>query len=137
MRGSSWKTWRARPKLSTDCDSALASCRWRRRAWPAGRSGACSAEKRLAGLDETGNRGAEQKYTTQTGKRILVLLDRPPPGGYAHWSGPLLAAALGDVDVQYDWRFLRAQKIDLAGRKSWCESSDNYWPDAGALALKC
>jgi hypothetical protein len=35
-----------------------------------------------------------------------------------------LAAALGDVDVQYVWRFLRAQKIDLAGRKSWCESSD-------------
>jgi transposase len=24
----------------------------------------------------------------------------------------------------YVWRFLRAQKIDLAGRKSWCESSD-------------
>ena len=28
------------------------------------------------------------------------------------------------VDVQYVWRFLRAQKIDLAGRKSWCESND-------------
>jgi hypothetical protein len=35
-----------------------------------------------------------------------------------------LAAALGDVDVQYVWRFLRAQNIDLAGRKSWCESND-------------
>jgi hypothetical protein len=35
-----------------------------------------------------------------------------------------LAAALGDVDVQYVWRFLRAQKIDLVGRKSWCESDD-------------
>jgi hypothetical protein len=35
-----------------------------------------------------------------------------------------VAAALGDVDVQYVWRFLRAQKIDLAGRKSWCESND-------------
>ena len=35
-----------------------------------------------------------------------------------------MAAALGDVDVQYVWRFLRAQKIDLAGRKSWCESND-------------
>jgi hypothetical protein len=41
-----------------------------------------------------------------------------PPKGYARWTGPLLAAALGDVDVQYIWRFLRAQKIDLAGRKS-------------------
>jgi len=82
------------------------------------------AEKRLAGLDETGNRGAEPKYTAATGRRILALLDEPPPQGYARWSGPLLAAALGDVDVQYVWRFLRAQKIDLAGRKSWCESDD-------------
>ena len=32
--------------------------------------------------------------------------------------------SLGDVDVQYVWRFLRAQKIDLSGRKSWCESND-------------
>jgi hypothetical protein len=36
----------------------------------------------------------------------------------------LLAAALGDVDVQYVWRFLRHHKIDLAARKSWCESND-------------
>ena len=82
------------------------------------------AERRLAGLDETGDRGAEPKYTLETGKRILALLDQPPPKGYARWNGPLLSAALGDVDVQYVWRFLRAQKIDLAGRKSWCESSD-------------
>src|SRR6201988_682288 len=82
------------------------------------------AEKRLAGLDETGDRGAEPKYTTATGKRILALLAQPPPAGYARWSGALLAAALGDVDVQYVWRFLRGQKIDLAGRKSWCESDD-------------
>ena len=82
------------------------------------------ARKRLAGLDETGERGAEPKYTTETNKRILALLDQPPPEGYARWTGPLLAAALGDVDVQYVWRLLRAQKIDLAGRKSWCESND-------------
>src|SRR6478752_3009039 len=39
------------------------------------------AEKRLAGLDETGDRGAEPKYTLETGKRILALLDQPPPKG--------------------------------------------------------
>jgi transposase len=82
------------------------------------------AERRLAGLDETGDRGAEPKYTAQTDKRILALLDRPPPAGHARWTGPLLSAALGDVDVQYVWRFLRSRKIDLAGRKSWCESND-------------
>src|SRR6266581_2471592 len=36
------------------------------------------AEKRLAGLDETGERGAEPKYTTATNKRILALLDQTP-----------------------------------------------------------
>jgi transposase len=76
------------------------------------------ARKRRAGLDETGERGAEPKYTTETNKRILALLDQPPPEGYARWTGPLLAAALGDVDVQYVWRLLRAQKIDLAGRQT-------------------
>jgi hypothetical protein len=45
-------------------------------------------------------------------------------GIFGNDTGPLLAAALGDVDVQYVWRLLRAQKIDLAGRKSWCESND-------------
>src|SRR5262245_44151657 len=25
------------------------------------------------------------------------------------------------IDVQYVWRSLRKQKIDLGGRKSWCE----------------
>jgi transposase len=82
------------------------------------------AMKRFAGLDETGNRGADPKYGAETDKRILALLDQPLPKGYARWTGPLLAAALGDVDVQYVWRFLRAQKIDLSGRKSWCESND-------------
>ena len=77
-----------------------------------------------AGLDETGNRGAEPKYTAETDKRILAVLDGPVPAGYARWTGPLIAAALGDVDVQYVWRFLRAPKIDLLARKSWGESND-------------
>ena len=81
-------------------------------------------ERRFAGLDETGDRGAAPKYTAETDQRILAMLDQPKPKGYARWSGPLLAAALGDVDVQYVWRFLRAHKIDLSARKSWCESND-------------
>lgn len=62
------------------------------------------AETRRAGLDETG-------------KRILGVLDGPPPKGYARWTAPLIAAALGDVQEQFVWRFLRAQQIDRAGRK--------------------
>jgi hypothetical protein len=39
------------------------------------------------------------------------------------WTGPLLTEASVDVDVQYVWRFLREHNIDLAARKSWCESN--------------
>jgi transposase len=91
------------------------------------------AANRLAGLDETGNRGAAPKYTAETDQRILAVLDRPIPAGYARWTGPLIAAALADVDVQYVWRFLRAHKIDLSARKSWCESND---PDFAAKAAE-
>ena len=91
------------------------------------------AEKRFAGLDETGDRGAEPKYTGETNRRILAVLDGSPPAGFARWTGRLIAKALGDVDVQYVWRFLRAQKIDLSGRKSWCTSED---PEFAAKAAE-
>jgi transposase len=91
------------------------------------------ADKRRAGLDETGERGAERKYTAETDKRVLAVLDRPPPAGFARGTAPLIATALGDVHEQYVWRFLRAQKIDLAGRKSWCESND---PEFAAKAAE-
>ena len=42
------------------------------------------AEQRLAGLGETGDRGAEPKYTATT---VLALLDQPPPKGYARLVG--------------------------------------------------
>jgi hypothetical protein len=38
--------------------------------------------------------------------------------------GALLARELVDIHEQHIWRFLRAQKIDLSGRKSWCQSTD-------------
>ena len=43
------------------------------------------AEKRLAGLDETGNRGNDPKYTSETDKRILRVLDSPAPCGPSVW----------------------------------------------------
>lgn len=88
---------------------------------------------RLAGLSETGNRGAAPKYTEEATRRILGVLDLAPPPGHGRWTGPLIAAALEDVDVQHVWRVLRAQKIDLAARKSWCESND---PDFAAKAAE-
>jgi transposase len=82
------------------------------------------ADQGLEGLADKPRPGKAPIYTKATGKRILVLLDKPPPEGFARWSGPLLAEALDDVDVQYVWRFLRDHKIDLQARKSWCESDD-------------
>jgi transposase len=88
--------------------------KWRRR----------FAERGLAGLKDEPRATKTPIYGKATNKRILALLDKPPPAGYGRWTGPLLAKALGDVDVQYVWRFLREHKIDLAARKSWCESND-------------
>ena len=89
------------------------------------------AEEGLEGLEERRRPGKAPIYTQATDKRILKLLDKPPPEGFARWTGPLLAKALGDVDVQYVWRFLREHRIDLSARKYWCESED---PDFAAKA---
>jgi transposase len=78
----------------------------------------------LSGLAGKRLPGAKPKYDVRTGQRILAVLEGAPPAGFARWTGPLIAAELGDVHTQQVWRFLRAQKIDLAARKSWCESQD-------------
>ncbi|MEH2470168.1 transposase [Nitrobacteraceae bacterium AZCC 2161] len=69
------------------------------------------ADLGLEGLKDKPRPGKQPIYTKATDKRILRLLDKPPPDGFARWTGPLLAEALGDVDVQYVWRFLRSHKM--------------------------
>jgi transposase len=78
----------------------------------------------LAGLADKPRPGPKPKYDASTGRRILALLERPPPAGFGRWNGPLIAVELGDVHEQQVWRFLRDQRIDLDGKKSWCESDD-------------
>ena len=87
----------------------------------------------IDGLMDKPQPGATPIYTAATDKRILAMLDQPVPKGRARWTGKLVAQALGDVDVNYVRRFLRKHKIDLAGRKSWCESND---PDFAAKAAE-
>ena len=82
------------------------------------------ARERLAGLADAPRSGKPKTYGESTDRRILALLDQPPPRGFGRWTAPLLAMQLGDVSDQYIWRLLRAQRIDLAGRKSWCLSDD-------------
>ena len=92
------------------------------------------ARNRMGGLSETGERGAEPRYGPEHGKRILALLDQPPPAGYSNWTAPLLARELVDIREQYVWRFLRSQQIDLSGRKSWCQSTDpDFVPKAAEI----
>jgi transposase len=78
----------------------------------------------LAGLADKPRPGPKPKYGVETGKRILSVLEQPPPAGFGRWTGPLIAAELGDVHEQQVWRFLRDQRIDLDTTKSWCESDD-------------
>src|SRR3984957_12380614 len=92
------------------------------------------ARHRMAGLSETGDRGAEAKYGPEHDKRILASLDQPPPAGYSNSTAPLLARELVDIHEQYIWRFLRRQKIDLPGCKSWCQSTDpEFVPKAASI----
>jgi transposase len=89
------------------------------------------AKDRLVGLQDSARSGKPAQYTAETERRVLAQLDQPPPPGYAQWTGPLIAAALGDVSAHHVWRVLRRHNIDLQGAKSWCESSD---PQFGAKA---
>jgi transposase len=78
----------------------------------------------IGGLKDKPRPGAKRVYSDATDERIRAMLDQPVPKGRARWDGKLLARELGDVDVNYVRRSLRKQKIDLSGRKSWCESKD-------------
>ena len=90
------------------------------------------AREGLAGLDDRRRSGTPPIYGAVTDQRIRAALEQPPPKGFARWNGRLIAQMLGDVDVQYVWRSLRKQKIDLAGRKSWCESTDPQFASKAA-----
>jgi transposase len=96
-----------------DCSRGVVS-KWRTRFATAG----------LVGLADRPRSGKPKTYDASADRRILAVLDGPPPEGFARWTAPLIARALGDVSDQHVWRFLRAQRIDLAGRKSWCVSTD-------------
>ena len=87
----------------------------------------------LGGLRDLPRPGPTPRYTVDTDRRILARLDQAPPAGYGRWTAPLLSRELVDVSDQYIWRFLREQKIDLAARKSWCQTDD---PDFVAKAAE-
>ena len=89
------------------------------------------AKERLLALSDAPRTGKPQKYTADTEKRVLALLDRPAPEGYAQWNGALLAAELKDVSADQVWRILRRHGIQLQRRRSWCITTD---PEFGPKA---
>ncbi len=79
---------------------------------------------RLSGLADSPRSGKPPTYGEDTTRRILALLDEPPPAGYASWNGRLVAKALADVTEAQVWRVLREHGISLQRRRSWCISTD-------------
>ena len=82
------------------------------------------AKSRFAGLIDGQRSGKKPRYTQETERRILALLDSDPPAGYASWNGNLVAQQLGDVSHDQVWRVLRKHSIHLQRRHSWCVSTD-------------
>ena len=89
------------------------------------------AKDRLGALADAPRPGKPQKYTADTEKRVLALLDQPAPEGYGQWNGALLAAELKDVSPDQVWRILRRHGIQLQRRRSWCITTD---PEFGPKA---
>ena len=87
--------------------------------------------QRLAGLGDAARSGKPAKYDVSTEKRVLALLDEPPPKGYSQWNGRLLAEALPGISRDQVWRILRRHNICLERRRSWCVSTD---PEFGPKA---
>ena len=81
------------------------------------------ADHGLEGLQDKPRPG-KQPMDTSDRQADFEAAEQTAAGRVHAWTGSLLVAALGDVDVQYVWRFLRSHKIDLVARKSWCESND-------------
>ena len=79
---------------------------------------------RLNALSDAPRSGKPRQYDRDTERRVLALLDKDPPEGFAQWNGRLLAEALGNVSPDHAWRILRKYKIQLQRQRSWCISTD-------------
>lgn len=58
----------------------------------------CFAEQRLAGLIDRPRPRKPASYGEATRKRILTMLDKPPPEGHATWTSTLLAEPGREAD---------------------------------------
>jgi len=82
------------------------------------------ARRRIEGLCDAPRSGKPPAYNKETERRILAVLDEPPPRGYSMWNGRLIAERLGDVSDDFVWKTLRRYGVQLQRRRSWCVSTD-------------
>lgn len=82
------------------------------------------AAQRLLGLQDRPRSGRRRRYGEKAERRILALLNQPPPSGYSSWSGRLIARTLGTVSARQVWRVLARHRLSLQRRRSWCISTD-------------
>ena len=77
----------------------------------------------VKGLADAPRSGQPVKYGVDFERKVLSVLDAPPPEGYSKWNGNLIARRLG-VKPDQVWRVMRKNGVDLARRRSWCVSTD-------------
>ena len=89
------------------------------------------ADHGLEGLQDKPRPGKQPIYTKATDKRILKLLDKSPPAGYARWTRPLLTGERCDCNLQSDSCAKNSRAIDsFLPRQTWVL-------DKTGLRLKC
>lgn len=87
----------------------------------------------LRGLNDEARSGKPVTYDEAFRKRVLALLEQPPPPGMSHWDGPAVAEKLGS-SVHAVWRVLRREGIYLQRVRSWCVSTDReFAPQAAEI----
>jgi len=77
----------------------------------------------VKGLRDAPRPGAQRRYDEAFRKRVLAVLEQPPPAGQATWDGPAVARAV-EGSVHAVWRVLRREGICLQRQRSWCVSTD-------------
>jgi len=77
----------------------------------------------MDGLKDAPRPGQKRRYLLDDERRVLRMLDQPPPSGFAQWNGTLLAQALS-LPANFIWKVLRCHGIQLQRRRSWCISTD-------------
>jgi transposase len=77
----------------------------------------------LTGLADRPRPGKPRQYDANFRKKVLAVLEQPPPTGQSVWDGPAIARHL-KTSVHAVWRVLRKEGVCLSRQRSWCVSTD-------------